>query len=86
MESEELITGTRVKAINLLHNIDNLKALLSEENITPRREGAIGIIIKQVPGIIFGSVVLVQHVDDDGFGGFNGEVAAYYACELQRTY
>jgi hypothetical protein len=85
MDREAMRANVRVRVTSLLaseRSVNDLKNVVLEQNFKPRREGAIGTISKGIPGIS-GDAVIVQHEDDDGHGLFNGESAAYYACELE---
>jgi hypothetical protein len=87
MEPQAMVTRTRVRISHPFkedseHLLD-LKAVVQKEHFEARRAEAIGSIYKWVPGIK-GDAVLIKHEDEDGHGRFNGEVAAYYAAELER--
>ena len=82
-----MIAQTRVQTANLFgtesKSVKDLAAVVHPQHIAARKEGTIGAISKGVPGIE-GGAVLVRHEDGDGFGRLNGEIGAYYACELNR--
>jgi len=86
MEPQDvMIRGTRVWVAELStseKNLADLKAVVQEKHFNARRAQVIGSVSKGVAGID-GNVVLVKHEDDDGHGRWNGEVAAYYAFELE---
>jgi len=76
MEENEVIRGTRVKAIDRLDGHPDSRMPLEH-----RVAGAIGFIIETVPGLD-GAACLVQLTDD--FDEANGQKAVFYLHELKR--